>query len=702
MMERIPQDKRNENNDRRRFSRWIISSTAITDDILIDDTVEDAEEITVFVDAFENANPRIAEVEGKRGIYFSNRLHNAVLRYVTKNGSDKGSVNKILNERYGVSIDIEDYQALTGEQASRFQEFQDEELIQIISMFEEMPSGFHKIEELNFLVRRLNGTQSPAYPEAPAIAWTGSGYIEFMESGFQSFSIDYIHRLILHEKAHFLWAKIFDDQLKTDWNELGGWYECTDNIEGWCTTKQTEFVSAYAHAKNPNEDMAESISFFIINPDALRSRSLGKYEFVRDRIMQGNIYISVIQDELTFQVYNLYPDYVFPGKINRVQVSVLGDENEDKTVTVEMQLHALDEVLEGASSVRMRIFASEITNTSSPYFDLYLNPTNGESVGTRLSGTYTLSKFAKMGYWQAYNVTIIDQVGNLRNQKNNDFGWRMFVNNPLEDLAPPAYIANSTSLTKNTKTIENQATDFIEARWTYNEDNPKENQGCYGALNDEVPTTYSIQKYSDFSFSGDYSAGNCFVEYPMPYYMPSGTYRLNYIRMFDLALNESREYFTTPEGVDVGDFPPPDGVEVDEVAAEIVVETSNPDTTPPELDLTNISVTAEPTNPDAPNGETIVNFTFRVKDDISGYKLGYFTMRDPQGLTTPDYHYAPRRNDIYPSDEDFEWTEYTATVILPPGSAPGTWGITELTLRDRALNFKTYNFTEIVSFQVDD
>ena len=54
-------------------------------------------------------------------------------------------------------------------------------------------------------------------------------------------------------------------------------------------------------------------------------------------------------------------------------------------------------------------------------------------------------------------------------------------------------------------------------------------------------------------------------------------------------------------------------------------------------------------------------------------------------------------NEINPSDEDFEWTEYTATVILPPGSAPGTWGITELTLRDRALNFKTYNFTEIVS-----
>ena len=62
--------------------------------------------------------------------------------------------------------------------------------------------------------------------------------------------------------------------------------------------KQTEFVSAYAHLKNPNEDMAESLSYFIVNPDALKSRSLSKYEFVRDRIMQGNIYISQIQEKI--------------------------------------------------------------------------------------------------------------------------------------------------------------------------------------------------------------------------------------------------------------------------------------------------------------------------------------------------------------------------------------------------------------------
>ena len=96
-------------------------------------------------------------------------------------------MNEILNERYGISIEIDDYLALTGEPASRFQEFQGSELISIINMFEEMPSGFHKIEGMNYLVRRLNGAESPIHPSAPAIAWVDSGYIEFMEKGFNFF-----------------------------------------------------------------------------------------------------------------------------------------------------------------------------------------------------------------------------------------------------------------------------------------------------------------------------------------------------------------------------------------------------------------------------------------------------------------------------------------------------------------------------------
>ena len=97
----------------------------------------------------------------------------------------------------------------------------------------------------------------------------------------------------------------------------------------------------------------------------------------------------------------------------------------------------------------------------------------------------------------------------------------------------------------------------------------------------------------------------CLLEYIMPSYMPSGIYRLNYIKMIDEAGNESRNYFVSPSGVDTGDnFA---GDQLDELAKEVVLETSNPDIIAPELDLNNISINATPTNPDNPNGKQLLN-----------------------------------------------------------------------------------------------
>jgi len=45
-----------------------------------------------------------------------------------------------------------------------------------------------------------------------------------------------------------------------------------------------------------------------------------------------------------------------------------------------------------------------------------------------------------------------------------------------------------------------------------------------------------------------------------------------------------------------------------------------------------------------------------------------------------------------------EWRDLETVIILPEGSA---WGISELTLHDKAGNFKTFDFTEIVQFVVD-
>ena len=546
-MKTIPQDDRlSFEADSRRSSRWLITSEHVENDIRITGGSGTDRTVLISEAAFVYASPRVALIEGKRGKYYSRRLHHALVRFVTNNGRDQDAYEKILQERFGVTTRITDhttYRELTAsttrESASRFQRFHSEEIVQIINTFEEMPSGMHKIPELKYLVRRLDGTLHPLYPDAAAVAWTGAGYIEFMDKAFLGGSIASVHRLIIHEKAHFLWSHLFDEQLKADWIELGGWYEDVRSPSGWFTTKQTEFVSAYGHLKNPDEDMAESIAFFVINPDKLKSRAIGKYEFVRDRIMQGNFYISQIREDLTFEVYNLYPDYVFPGKIRRVDIRVTGAAEEDKTVRIEVELHALDKVLEGATEVYMRIF-SEIGT----YVELGMHPVGlpPGRPGTVLAGSFTLSKFAKAGYWFPAQVQIVDAVGNERLERGDDFGWSLYVNNPLEDVTPPRYVRNTASLTKSVETREGREIQVIQASWQVEEDRGMLEGGCHANINDELLETYSFHAQGDY----DSRSRRCEVLFLMPHYMPSSVYTMNYIAMVDLALNKSGTYFRHP------------------------------------------------------------------------------------------------------------------------------------------------------------
>ncbi|WP_160154396.1 Ig-like domain-containing protein [Microbulbifer sp. ALW1] len=678
-------------------SKWILSKDHQEDDIEITTTGSNTS-VIISDKAFVNAEPRLAAIDGKRGSYYSQRLHHALVRFVTDNGADVGAYEKILNERFGLSTLVPDYSALTAsttaEYEGRFQQFHPEEIVQIINMLEEMPRGMHKLPELKYLLRRLDGTSHPLYGDAPAVAWPTAGYIEFMESGFNTSSISYAHRLIIHEKSHFLWEHQFDEQLRSDWIQLGGWYPDSTSESGWSTTEQTSFVSAYAHLKNPDEDMAESISYFVINPDLLKSRAIMKYEFVRDRIMQGNIYLSQIRDDLTFQVYNLFPDYVFPGKIKRVDIRVEGAPEEDKRVTVEIELHALDTELEGAKHAFMRI-SSEIGT----FTDLYLYPvdeqgnTVPDGLGSTLRGSFELSKHAKSGYWRTPQIVITDAVGNQRMEGINDFGWQLYIDNPQEDVTPPAYAPNTARLTKSVTTMEGQEVQVIHAYWGVEEDTSLEPYNpCYASLNDEIPETYRFEEYGTFDTSNE----RCQVDFVMPHYMPTSTYRMNQISILDIALNRSSIYFTSPgdpaSGEDVLDEPP----------AQIELVTNNPDVEPPQLDLTDITVEATPINPESPNGETLVTLTFRVKDNISGYRIAGLMLRDPQGGEHHYWAYNEGTWSLFPQEDPTLWQTYTRSIILPAGSAPGTWGVAEMTIYDRASNFKSYDFTEIVHFDVID
>ena len=178
--ESVPQRTNNSYDEQPQLaaSVWRLTTRHVQNDIDIE--YHDEERIVRVSEAsFVNATPLLVEIDGVRGRYFSKRLHRAVVRFVTEDGTDRYAVDRILEQRYGVSIRIPDYTELTQnttqEHAGRFEQFKNEEILAIVSMLEEYPPGMLQTPGLKYMVRRLDGLPHPVHSGAPAVAWTGAG-----------------------------------------------------------------------------------------------------------------------------------------------------------------------------------------------------------------------------------------------------------------------------------------------------------------------------------------------------------------------------------------------------------------------------------------------------------------------------------------------------------------------------------------------
>ena len=672
-------------------SFWEISYQQIHNDIDISYHGNETH-LTVAADALTYATPLLAENENVRGRYFSKRLHRAVLRYVTQNGNDKHTIKRIFKECYELSIDIPDYTELTqhttAEDANSFQKFTPEEIIDLLTALEEFPTGMLKTPGLKYLVRRKDGTLHPITPTALGAAWTNAGYIEFMEIGFKNQPSDTIHRLILHEKAHFLWAHLFDEQLKEDWIKLGGWYQVGTE---WATTEETSFVSQYAHGHNPDEDMAESISFYIRRPDKLRSHAPTKYEFIQKRIMHGTQYISQIRQDLTFKVYNLYPDYVYPGRIISINAQVIGAPTEDKEITITIKLHHEND-LDLATHATINLM--HITdNRKTRWIRLGPIDTNGNRVAKShiLRGTITLSKFEANGYWIPYASSTYDGI-NTRYNSTVNFSLKLYINNPLADFTSPEYIPNSLQLSLTEEfSKEGRKYQMLNIKFNITDTNDfqnawpkflKEGKFIRTGLPHTKVSNYTTNEITSYVLFPDYAEGGIFSVWK--------------ILLFDKYGNESTIYFShIPEKL------PEYAVVAQEKSPTIEIITGEVDKTPPVLDINNITISAEPTNPQAPNGETEVFITYLAKDDISGFAWNRIYLRDPHGkLHQYTDMYNNHKNFPYFSGDPTIYKEYKAKILLPVGSVPGTWGLAEMLIDDWAGNYQRYDFTEIIRFEI--
>lgn len=677
-------------------AKFTLTSDHLTDDITVTDLGE-GYEVSISEDVFYYANPFLVKLDGVRGRLFSKRLHHALANFVTDFGKDAERVNAILSSRFGCKIHDINYEELTrgitDEDASCFQQFKPAELVSIINMYEEMPEGFHKVSHLNYLIRRQDGHKHPIYPEAAAVAWpVDNGYIEFMENAFDGGNNQNFEtlRLILHEKTHFLWAFVFSDEIKNDWIEIGGWYPDPNASEGWSTTKDVEFVTQYAHGKNPNEDMAESVAFYLKGPEKLRSRSIEKYEFIRDRIMHGVRYISTVPDHLSFEVLNLWPDYDYPGKIKRVNVTVDGEADADKTVTMEIEINHIEGYEDGASHAITRVtspgFYDKNGKKHSQFIDIRFEPVDGNPYILR--GSNSIPQYGKMGHWTAGDIRISDMQGNERFEGRNDCVVDVYINNPNEDLEPAEYESGSLNYEISETEVDGHHCQNLKVTFK-----ATDNVG----IGSSFARIYAESEGFNTGGTGltdqygtyDSETHTAEVNFIIPDYFPTANYYLPFIELCDLARTETRiEFSESP---------------LHEPVKKIFITTPTPDTTHPEIDLNRIAVYAEPTHPEAPDGETKVTINFYARDDISGLGPMYYHFIDPQGVLHGNYWFHHRNSGTMFFDGDpTVWEHYQIIHILPQGSAPGRWGLGQMTLSDKACNEYTYNFVETLIFEPDD
>jgi len=671
-------------------SKFILTADHLYEDITVEN-VGGGKIIRISKDCFYYANPFLVNLDGVRGRFFSKRLHHALVDFATDFGNNLERVNRILSERFGCTTNVPDYSALTAgitnEDAGRFQAFNSDELVSIINMFEELPDGFHKTPHLNYLIRRLNGTKHPIYPESAAVAWcVDNGYIEFMETAFSGDANGFdTQRLILHEKTHFLWAFTFPEEIKNDWITLGGWYKDPNAAEGWSTTKDTEFVTAYAHGKNPDEDMAESVAYYLKNPEMLQSRSMPKYEFIRDRIMHGVRYISKIPDYLTFEVLNLDPDYDYPGKIKRLDVKVEGAPDEDKTVTVEIELNHIDGFNDGAIGGGVRLTSPLFIDVDGEKRSQFVDIGFGQVDGNPwiLRGQATVPKYSKSGYWTAGDIIVSDIQNNQRFEGRNDAVWNMYVNNPLEDLEAPKYEKGSLNYQVVDTIVEEHNAQIL--RVTYH---VSDNIGVAGTFVRLVRES-GDHSYGDSYGTYDSATQTATVDFLISEFFSSDNYYVTWLAAIDSAYNWKNVAFSSSP--------------LDEPIQKIRIETANPDTIAPEVDLNRITVYAEPTHPEAPDGETLVTINFYARDDKSGLGWGVrYSLKDPQGIEHGEWFYHRNWYTVYFDGDPTVWEKYTISCILPQGSPPGIWGLSMLTVQDKAWNSRTYNFVETLIFEPDN
>lgn len=649
-------------------SPWKISltNTEIANDVEIN-----GKNVKIYKPAFARSNPTLQPKSAGNSdrVFYSNRLFRVVLRAFYY---DRDHMAEVIRARYGLALGLAD-------PADEFQSFTIEETQFLASVFEDLPSGFRGIPGLEKIVRRKNGLKNPDYPNAAALAHIERGYMEFMDIAFTAGNRGaYIESLIAHEMTHFLWHKVLSQQTQQEFMALSGWTKTPgpkailsseiaapdhpkstftkSSADIWYRTTNTNFVSDYSAAHNPDEDFAETIAYYIYQPGHVRTIAPDKYKFVKE-VVDGYEYVVLVDKKYTFQVFNLEPDLTFPGKVIGIDVEVY--KKEDGNNRVVATLHLSPKFGYGAEMALARLVSKVQT-----YVDEYFYPVDNNKF--LLRADFELSKYAAEGYWVPEQIEVRDRVDNRRYEGQTQFGWLMYMDNPDEDLEAP--IADINKIKGELKKIDGEDTVRVTIPIS-----DKNNIGLGGHS--------SLQHYESGQQEGryvQYDQGVKEVEllFPVLPYRAQGAWIFREFVIFDKAGNERR-------------------YDLKEKGLTFTINTANPDYVKPTLDISKIKISAVPRKPEAPDGETDVTIWYGALDDNSGLGIVFYTLLKPNGDQLYGYDYHDNFYTSYFEGDPKAPKVYETKLTLPPGSVPGTWILRDIILKDKAGNTITTNFVEI-------
>lgn len=187
------------------------------------------------------------------------------------------------------------------------------------------------------------------------------------------------------------------------------------------------------------------------------------------------------------------------------------------------------------------------------------------------------------------------------------------------------------------------------------------------------------------------AAGSNLIRLTIPFspHTPSDRFGIGSISLVGIGQTEKYIYFST------------DPKPTEELMPVVEYVSLDPDTTPPEMDLNDISISSRPMNEVSPDGETAVAIRVKLRDDKSGVSMASYCLKSPLDSYVCGSIDDPAMYGFFTSVDPTVWRERLVNKILPVGSAPGSWGLSMVWIQDRAGNMTWHDLTEILHFKVE-